>query len=76
MFEKPRAGGELRFAQSPTGGGKGNPAWDFVYFHRRYEVNKEFSYRVRAVCRKFTSAEDVVRLYEKWSGEKVELPSL
>lgn len=38
MFEKPRDGGEMRFAQSPSGGGTGNPAWDFVYFRRDYAV--------------------------------------
>lgn len=75
MFEKPRAVGELRFAQSPSGGGPGNPAWDFVYFRREYAVNREFSFRIRAVYRKFTSAEDVARLYEKWSGEKIGLPA-
>jgi hypothetical protein len=74
MFERPRAGGELRFAQSPSGGGKGNPAWDFVYFCLDYAVDREFSFRVRAVCRRFTSAEDVARLYEQWSGDKVALP--
>ena len=74
MFERMGKEGELRFAQSPSGGGKGNPAWDFVYFRRTYAVNREFSFRARAVYRKFTSAEDVARLYEEWSGEKVMLP--
>lgn len=74
MFERPRAGGEMRFAQSPSGGGRGNPAWDFVYFHRDYAVGREFDFRVRAVYRKFTSVEDIVRLYERWSGEKVRRP--
>lgn len=74
MFQRTGAEGELRFAQSPSGGGKGNPAWDFVYFRREYAVNREFSFRVRAVYRKFTNIEKVVRLYENWSGEKVELP--
>ena len=74
MFNRPGDEGELRFAQSPSGGGKGNPAWDFVYFHRRYSVTREFSFRARAVYRKFTSLEDVSRLYEEWSGEKVKLP--
>ena len=74
MFERTGAEGELRFAQSPSGGGKGNPAWDFVYYLRDYAVNREFSFRVRAVYRKFTSADDVARLYERWSGEKVKLP--
>ena len=74
MFESRGTDGELRFAQSPSGGGKGNPAWDFVYFRIDYAVNREFSFRARAVYRKFTSADEVVRLYEQWSGEKVTLP--
>ena len=74
MFEKPRAGGEMRFAQSPSGGGKSNPAWDFVYFQRDYAVNREFRFRARAVYRKFTSVEDIVRLYERWSGERLKRP--
>jgi len=75
MFERTRDEGELLFAQSPSGGGKGNPAWGFVYFRRHYAVNREFSFRVRAVYRKFTSVADVVRLYEQWSGETVPLPA-
>ena len=75
MSETLRDGGEMRFAQSPSGGGTGNPAWDFVYFRRDYAVGREFSFRVRAVYRKFTNVEDVVRLYERWSGEKVRRPS-
>jgi len=74
MFERPRDGGELRFAQSPSGGGTGNPAWDYVYFQRRYEVNREFCFRARAVYRKFNDAEEIILLYEQWSGEKVIRP--
>jgi hypothetical protein len=55
-------------------GGKGNPAWDFVYFQRDYAVNREFSFHARAVYRKFTSAADLARLYEAWSGGSVILP--
>ncbi|MBM3844843.1 MAG: hypothetical protein FJ405_00975 [Verrucomicrobia bacterium] len=75
MFEKLHDGGEMRFAQSPSGGGTGNPAWDFVYFRRDYAVGREFKFRVRAVYRKFTNVEDIVRLYERWSGETVRLPT-
>lgn len=75
MFEQPHVGGEMRFAQSPSGGGTGNPAWDFVYFRREYAVGREFKFRVRAVYRKFTNVEDIVRLYERWSGEKVRQPA-
>ena len=70
----PRDGGELRFAQSPSGGGTGNPAWDFVYFQRGYEVNRNFCFRARAVLRKWKDAEEVIHLYEQWSGEKVVRP--
>jgi hypothetical protein len=76
MFERIREGGELRFASSPSGGGKGNPAWDFVYFRHDYAINREFSFRVRAVYRRFAGVEDVARWYEDWSGEKVKLPPL
>jgi hypothetical protein len=55
--------------------GSGNPAWDFVYSRRDYAVGREFRFRVRAVFRKFTSVEDIVRLYERWSGEKVRRPA-
>jgi hypothetical protein len=71
MFEKPRQDGELRFAQSPSGGGAGNPAWDFMWLQRDYAVNRQFCFRARAVYRKFTTVEDIVKTYEQWSGEKV-----
>jgi lysophospholipase L1-like esterase len=74
MFQRPRAGAELRFAQSPSGGGERNPAWDFVHFQRDYEVGKEFSFRARLVVRDFRGREDAVKAYEEWSGEKVERP--
>ena len=74
MFERPRDGSELRFAQSPSGGGTGNPAWDFVYFQRGYEMNRDFCFHARAVFRKWKDTEEVIHLYEQWSGEKVTRP--
>ncbi len=76
LFEKPTADGEIRLAQSPTGGGDRNPAWDFVYLRRRYEVGKPFSFRLRLVVRDFTDREAVVKAYESWSGEKVVRPGI
>jgi type 1 glutamine amidotransferase/glyoxylase-like metal-dependent hydrolase (beta-lactamase superfamily II) len=73
-FEKPSAAAEARFAQSPTGGGPENPAWDFLFLKRGYEVGKEFRFRMRLVCREFRGREDAIRAYEEWSGEQVERP--
>ena len=74
MFDRSREGSELRFAQSPSGGGNGNPAWDFVYFQRGYELNRAFCFRARAVYRKWKDVEEVIHLYEQWSGETVVRP--
>lgn len=74
MFEPLHAGDEMRVAQSPSGGGPGNPAWNFVCFRRDHAVGCEFSLRVRTVCRNFTKVEDIVRLYERWAGKQVHLP--
>ena len=74
MFERSHKGGELRFAQSPSGGGTGNPAWDFFWLQRDYAVNREFCFRARAVYRRFTNVDDIIAMYEQWSGEKVKKP--
>ena len=71
MFENPGKDGELRFAQSPDGGGDTNPAWDFIYFRKNYKVGKKFSFRARAVYKKFEGKDDVIKIYETWSGQKV-----
>jgi hypothetical protein len=74
MFER-RTGDELRFAQSPSGGGDGNPAWDFIFLKQGYRVGEMFHFRMRAVYRDFRGVEDVVRTYEAWSGKRVERPA-
>ena len=74
LFEKPTEKAEARFAQSPTGGGEKNPAWDFIFMARGVEAGKEIRFRMRLVCREFRGREDVIRTYESWSGEHVERP--
>ena len=74
MFENPGKDAELRFAQSPDGGGDKNPAWDFIYFRKNYKVGEKFIFRARAVYKKLEGADDVIKIYESWSGIKVIKP--
>lgn len=74
MFKDVADQGELRFAQSPSGGGKGNPAWDFVFFARDYEIGKDTGFTAAAVYKDFKGREDVIRTWEKWSGNQVNRP--
>jgi hypothetical protein len=73
LFERPRDNAETRFAQSPTGGGEGNPAWDFVFLKRQYVKGETYRFSARLVVREFHGPDDVARTYEQWSGEKVAL---
>ena len=57
---------EIRFSQSPTGGGDRNPAWDFQFIIRSFEINKDYSYRARIVYKPFLSPEDVMNETLNW----------
>jgi hypothetical protein len=46
----------LRFAMSPSGGGQGNPAWDFQILVPRVEVGREYRLSVRCIV-------------DRWQGE-------
>jgi hypothetical protein len=54
-----RPGDEVRFAQSPSGGGNGNPAWDFQFFIRQPQVGRVYRFNVRAAYVPYRSPEDV-----------------
>ena len=55
---------QVRLAQSPSGGGEGNPAWDFQVFIPDYEVGRRYTLVMRALYLPFESAEQVRRAVE------------
>ncbi len=52
---------QVRFSQSPSGGGNGNPAWDFQWFIPLYEVGKSYHFVMRAMYLPFQSREQLIR---------------
>lgn len=42
------------------------PAWDWQFVVRKPELGKEYGYRTRIIIQRFTTAEDVLKLYERW----------
>ena len=52
---------KIRLTQSPSGGGNGNPAWDFQWFIPDYEVGKLYRMVMRAQYLPFESAEQIQR---------------
>lgn len=60
----------LRLAHSPTGGGEGNPAWDYIFLMYDYEVGRTYRWRSRLILRPLADAEaEVEGLYREWVGE-------
>lgn len=48
-----------------------NAAWDWQFFIFDYEVNRTYEYSARIVYKPFIDRSDVIREYEKWSGNQV-----
>lgn len=51
----------VRLTQSPSGGGQGNPAWDFQFFIEKFELNRRYQFVMRAMLLPFDSPEQVER---------------
>jgi len=58
----------IRFAQSPTGGGARNPAWDFQFIVPEPKAGERYGFRARLVYKPFVSRDDVLGEYKKWKA--------
>jgi hypothetical protein len=55
-----RPSDNVRFSQSPSGGGNGNPAWDFQWFVPQYEVGKRYRFVMRAMYLPYESPQQII----------------
>ncbi len=59
-----RSKDQIRLTQSPSGGGKGNPAWDFQFFIPDYEVGQRYQMVMRTMYLPFESQSQIEKATE------------
>ncbi len=65
LFAQPDEG-IIRFSKSPSGAGKGKPAWDFQYILPNFEAGKEYSIKWRVIYKKWKGEKDIEKEYRRW----------
>jgi hypothetical protein len=45
------------------------PTWDFQYVVNKVERDREYGFKGRLVWKRFVSAQDCLKEYEKWRSE-------
>jgi len=60
-----RRADQVRFAQSPSGGGNGNPAWDFQFFIPDPTVGQTYRFTMRAAYVPYTTADELRKSVER-----------
>ncbi len=60
---------QIRITQSPSGGGSGNPAWDFQWFVSDYRVGKLYRMKMRAAYIPYQSHQQIEAATAKHRAE-------